>query len=669
MEEKNAHLVFGNIFRRYILDSVKSMEPFIGHINNMSFHISNTGLPNMRLRKEIPEGTIIVKRYGDRENVYIRGVGGYLFNIILSSAKDETYIIPFSIEKCTVSKKSNEVPLANATFSKGTLPDEFTEVCPFIFTLDQVFFNIVITGSNDYCPVVRDDWHNIRYTLNSNNEATANYYEACTLFSVHDPVALSWSFSPYTYLSSVKCMHRYIDQWRRLYVPVLDSKDIRFTGYMGFPYGKKPFTIMDKEISTFREVVKIDKMVQITFTSNIFWPFIPYMQEVPYLNLLMAMKWVDAFWSHKIKYSIINGTVITDYNNSLRTDEVIFTPPYVNTVSVAVWNKSFSTCNNMARTESTKKDAVDFTKFATIGTVGNLKDLFIKTKLSVISGSTSINGFTVVRDANMPDQYYTPEFVDDLFWPCGAHYDATNCRSEISAISYTKITGVQTLQIGDFIIGSGNISMEYDGSDSNIVTHNGSATQNKPCGAGCSGEKISVTLSQMGIGTNQTLSIIGAIGGETYSWAIVSGSGTLSNQTFDTIKYTAPGDNANCLNNPTIQLSVGSHVCDSVTIAVYASVSGYAYTHYGNFQCNENVPSYPNWRYCYVDNQSFGCNGVQIGYQTSSYDDHTSPYPPVDCAHCQSVSGFGALLLLPPVDVRTSQQKLDGCCPASLIGY
>jgi len=76
MEEKNAHLVFGNIFRRYILDaSVTDLGPFIGHINNMSFHISNTGLPNMRLRKEIPEGIIVVNRYGDRESVYVKGVG------------------------------------------------------------------------------------------------------------------------------------------------------------------------------------------------------------------------------------------------------------------------------------------------------------------------------------------------------------------------------------------------------------------------------------------------------------------------------------------------------------------------------------------------------------------------------------------------------------------
>jgi hypothetical protein len=84
----------------------------------------------------------------------------------------------------------------------------------------------------------------------------------------------------------------------------------------------------------------------------------------------------------------------------------------------------------------------------------------------------------------------------------------------------------------------------------------------------CSGEKITPTNLTMATSATQLLSIAGKVAGKAYSWVIVSGGGSLDQATGDTVHLTAPAANANCLNNPVIQLKVGTSICDTITIYV-----------------------------------------------------------------------------------------------------
>ena len=184
--------------------------------------------------------------------------------------------------------------------------------------------------------------------------------------------------------------------------------------------------------------------------------------------------------------------------------------------------------------------------------------------------------------------------------------------------------------------------------------------------AGCAGETISVPSTQMNVGESQTLTIIGSVPGKTYTWNIASGGGTMAGNV-----YTAPASNANCTSNPTIQLKVGSSVCDSVTIAVNDS-SQTAQAAYN--VCSSHGHAYP----------VSGCDpskcGAGVMYLKVNCDGTTSTG--TNCFggnNCEYNCGDAALISVENfcmsnqgcpgslVDQRTPTQKADGCCPVQLL--
>jgi len=197
--------------------------------------------------------------------------------------------------------------------------------------------------------------------------------------------------------------------------------------------------------------------------------------------------------------------------------------------------------------------------------------------------------------------------------------------------------------------------------------------------AGCSGETISVPSTQMQVGTSQTLTIVGSVPGKSYTWNIASGGGSMSGAT-----YTAPASNANCADNPTIQLMVGTSVCASVTIAVNAVVSENAGTWTG---VNGAQPAESGYCGNYLEVKWMSCAGVITSkdpadlFGTCTYN---GPQPACGCNvfigstcyPCTTANQTAACLNEHPgqlscnlgaVDSRTDAQKLAGCCPAQLL--
>lgn len=96
------------------------------------------------------------------------------------------------------------------------------------------------------------------------------------------------------------------------------------------------------------------------------------------------------------------------------------------------------------------------------------------------------------------------------------------------------------------------------------------------CQCDCDGISIGYTTQGMSVDEEQVLTAEGAVEGCTYTWAISSGGGELSAETGTSVTYTAPSTNANCASNPTITLSCGGEVCDTLEIAINAVSSNLA---------------------------------------------------------------------------------------------
>lgn len=99
-------------------------------------------------------------------------------------------------------------------------------------------------------------------------------------------------------------------------------------------------------------------------------------------------------------------------------------------------------------------------------------------------------------------------------------------------------------------------------------------TQRFQVGCDCSGVTIGYETLEMGFGDNQMFTVLGVQEECEYFWSIGSGGGTLSEDSGESVQYTAP----NVCTGVDIQLSVGGEVCDTINIVVVdcgAAVIGY----------------------------------------------------------------------------------------------
>lgn len=163
----------------------------------------------------------------------------------------------------------------------------------------------------------------------------------------------------------------------------------------------------------------------------------------------------------------------------------------------------------------------------------------------------------------------------------------------------------------------------------------------------CAEISIGYTTQQMAVDEVQTLTVNNPVSGCTYSWSIASGGGSLSSSIGTSVNYTAPSTNVDCVNNPTITLSVGGSTCDTLALAVAAIPY---YTAAKQSYCVGTI------RYC----KSYSCDSSIIG----------------DVAYCNAPTAelcltdtcYSATCPLDELlDMRTEWLKSQGCCPAILL--
>ncbi|MDQ5987060.1 MAG: hypothetical protein CSYNP_02796 [Syntrophus sp. SKADARSKE-3] len=192
--------------------------------------------------------------------------------------------------------------------------------------------------------------------------------------------------------------------------------------------------------------------------------------------------------------------------------------------------------------------------------------------------------------------------------------------------------------------------------------------------------------NQMSAGDSQTLSVIGARAGETYTWALAAGGGYLSGVTGNFIVYTAPVANPNCAGNPTITLSVGSKVIQTMTIAVNGAGTGSGIVARIYGECKKfgegrgdspacgslacgNTPGFNVWTQKSL--AEYKCDGTLVARGAHCFGVSSGCCGSIcqTCANalsntaCSSIADCAG----PSGDLRTPDQMAAGCCPAALI--
>ncbi len=200
---------------------------------------------------------------------------------------------------------------------------------------------------------------------------------------------------------------------------------------------------------------------------------------------------------------------------------------------------------------------------------------------------------------------------------------------------------------------------------------------------GCTGISIGYTTQQMAVSTQQTLTVVGAVAGCTYNWAIASGGGSLSANTGTSVIYTAPATNPECALNPTITLSMGITQCASLYLSINAAgttIAGYHASHdivtdHSTDQCCTRVTGI-----CYykVRAVNFYCNNTygstnrdcspshSIGCDVAQYYAWCSTECAIERANCDLVACTDGCAE-GVHDTRTAAQKTAGCCPLELM--
>jgi hypothetical protein len=206
------------------------------------------------------------------------------------------------------------------------------------------------------------------------------------------------------------------------------------------------------------------------------------------------------------------------------------------------------------------------------------------------------------------------------------------------------------------------------------------------CKAGSKVPTISYTSQQMSCSGTQNLSATGG-GGGPYQWLITAGTGSLSKASTapgQATVYTAPATNANCTNNPTIQVTdyCGGKATLKIAINCYTPSSSNAYVvkYHTSSTCNHVI----KWdRYTCVNakNLTYSCDSCNCAVTCGGTGDTCCCLPCTDehcdgfvctyenvLARCNAASSCGAFTTCDDgiTDVRGALTAL-GCCPAGLI--
>jgi len=296
------------------------------------------------------------------------------------------------------------------------------------------------------------------------------------------------------------------------------------------------------------------------------------------------------------------------------------------------------------------------------------------------AGETDITGQSVRgrRPTQQGDGTLSQKYVRDIFRECTDLWNAMveHCPVPATTPPTTSKDSVWAAKIDYGVVCSyydlwmrccSNWAFDHDGDmpDGDCF----------PCENACDCEGISIgyTTNGMSINEQQTLFVIDSMEGCVYSWEITSGGGSLSSETGESVVYTAPASNPECNLNPTITLSCGGSIYDTLMLSVNAyetDIGAYQITYECQAPCQESVgallcgyqdPGYSG-KYCFAcGTNNYDCNGDLRYTQLRSAASNLSAS---SCATFYTRYCDKDQVL---TDLRSAALKTAGCCPAELM--
>jgi hypothetical protein len=194
----------------------------------------------------------------------------------------------------------------------------------------------------------------------------------------------------------------------------------------------------------------------------------------------------------------------------------------------------------------------------------------------------------------------------------------------------------------------------------------------------CTPAKIAYSSQQMAANESQLLVVYPIDASCNYGWAVGAGGGSLSTDTGTSTIYTAPESNANCTNNPTVNLTCKGDVIDTLKIAINAYTGGGYAVKKGHdavtYQCNPSTPcseAHPGWcesEYCGFLITFYACDMSVITDSGEAVWTEGCLGEAGYCLDNNSIWGntyraWGQIA----EDMRTDYFKEQGCCPAALL--
>lgn len=193
---------------------------------------------------------------------------------------------------------------------------------------------------------------------------------------------------------------------------------------------------------------------------------------------------------------------------------------------------------------------------------------------------------------------------------------------------------------------------------------------------------IGYTSQQMSINEEQTLTavpITPGCGTPVYTWSIISGGGSLSASSGPSVDLTAPSDNPNCLNNPTVQLACNGVPLDTVTFSVNKYTANNVYR---VKRCENDCYLAGGYAYCALIHINQGScddvetySGLLCGGGSTNQEGLCSWCESIGRGTCTQAKDLGNCGVAPLtgaaineyVDMRSPAQIAAGCCPAALL--
>jgi hypothetical protein len=371
----------------------------------------------------------------------------------------------------------------------------------------------------------RDDWHRIDFTW------VGFPYWLATSFVLTRYLSNLWgmellnhpgigagvsgyyyhlSHSDLTYGSlSHEHIIRHIDQEKRLYRPGLinlpenesdpetptylmtEAGFVRNKVYKMSPYGKKPFTrnTTSGDVSTYNERMAISGAGDYTITAGgynlvmFFWPFIPYMWEIPNFNLFSFHN-TDPIYGRSITPEA--GAYVRAWNykaDSVRGGEIDI-PSHSDTVTLTK-GPSSSTSTSDTRphiawvdgwiafvgdvndtwvdtASSSSSYSAEVEKTVPIGSVCNGMSLSVMNSMSLTSSTAYDEVTSTAKSTNLGTGTYLWPPSYPGWWGLGSHTDHTVTTGNIDEYRTTTSSLESELKFGNTIIESGSGSMTYD---------------------------------------------------------------------------------------------------------------------------------------------------------------------------------------------------------------